>query len=190
MGLVHGLLFKNLLSDIYGSRVASVVVLPLSLAFAVASELGAIAGWYWAIFVGFIATLAGGTSAQVSGSTGTMIVVLLTTILVDTIIAMAVGIVSTSLFFMKRMADFELANLHIITHPSANTPLLPEEATILEQANGKILLIHVDGPMSFGLAKDMVRRLESVLGFNTFSSVVLDLFVKGASHRCHRCLGC
>ncbi len=106
MGLVHGLLFKNLLSDIYGSRVASVVVLPLSLAFAVASELGAIAGWYWAIFVGFIGTLAGGTSAQVSGSTGPMIVVLLTTILVDTIIAIAVGIVSTSLFFMKRMAEF------------------------------------------------------------------------------------
>ena len=46
MGLVHGLLFKNLLSDIYGSRVASVVVLALSLAFPVASELGAIAGWY------------------------------------------------------------------------------------------------------------------------------------------------
>ena len=33
MGLVHGLLFKNLLSDIYGSRVASVVVLPLSWAY-------------------------------------------------------------------------------------------------------------------------------------------------------------
>ncbi len=91
---------------------------------------------------------------------------------------------------MKRMAEFQLANLHIITHPSANTPLLPEEATILAQANGKILFLHVDGPMSFGSAKNMVRRLESVLGFNTFSSVVLNLFVKGASHRCHRCLGC
>ena len=71
--------------------------------------------------------------------------------------------------------DLELANLHFITNPSASTPLLPEEATILEQAGGRILLIHVNGPMSFGSAKNMVRRLEAVPGFNTFTSVVLDL---------------
>ncbi|MFZ1745462.1 MAG: sodium-independent anion transporter [Nitrospirales bacterium] len=74
------------------------------------------------------------------------------------------------------MADLELANLHIVTNPTPSTPLLPEEATILEQAKGKIPLIHVDGPMSFGSAKTMVRRLETVPGFNMFSSVVLDLF--------------
>ncbi len=104
-----------------------------------------------------------------------MTVVLLTTVLVDLITAVAVGMVFASLFFVKRMADLELANLHIVTNPTPSTPLLPEEATILEQANGKILLIHVDGPMSFGSAKTMVRRLETVPGFNTFSSVVLDL---------------
>lgn len=104
-----------------------------------------------------------------------MTIVLLTTVLVDLISAVAVGMVLASLFFVKRMADLELANLHIITHPSSSTPLLPEEAAILEQTNGKILLIHVDGPMSFGSAKNMVRRLEAVPGFNTFVSVVLDL---------------
>lgn len=104
-----------------------------------------------------------------------MTVVLLTTVLVDLITAVAVGIVLASLFFVKRMADLELANLHFITHPSMSAPLKPEEATILEQANGRILLIHVDGPMSFGSAKNMVRRLEAVPGFNTFTSVVLDL---------------
>ena len=104
-----------------------------------------------------------------------MTVVLLTTVLVDLISAVGVGLVLASLFFVKRMADLELANLHLITDSSADTPLLPEEASILEQANGGILLIHVDGPMSFGSAKNMVRRLESVKGFNTFTSVVLDL---------------
>ena len=104
-----------------------------------------------------------------------MTVVLLTTVLVDLITAVAVGMVFASLFFVKRMADLELANLHFITNPSASTPLLPEEATILEQAGGRILLIHVNGPMSFGSAKNMVRRLEAVPGFNTFTSVVLDL---------------
>jgi SulP family sulfate permease len=104
-----------------------------------------------------------------------MTVVLFTTVLVDLITAVAVGMVLASLFFVKRMADLELANLHIITNPSTSAPLLPEEATILEQAGGRILLIHVAGPMSFGSAKYMVRRLEAVPGFNTFTSVVLDL---------------
>jgi SulP family sulfate permease len=104
-----------------------------------------------------------------------MTVVLFTTVLVDLITAVAVGMVLASLFFVKRMADLELANLHIITNPSTSAPLLPEEATIFEQAGGRILLIHVAGPMSFGSAKYMVRRLEAVPGFNTFTSVVLDL---------------
>ncbi|WP_342347062.1 SulP family inorganic anion transporter [uncultured Nitrospira sp.] len=104
-----------------------------------------------------------------------MTVVLLTTVLVDLITAVAVGMIFASLFFVKRMADLELANLHIVTKHTPSTPLLLEEAMILEQANDKILLIHVDGPMSFGSAKNMVRRLETVPGFNTFSSVVLDL---------------
>ncbi len=104
-----------------------------------------------------------------------MTVVLLTTVLVDLITAVALGMILASLFFVKRMADLELANLHIVTNPRPSTPLLPEEARILEQANGKILLIHVDGPMSFGSAKNMVRRLESIPGYNAFSSVVLDL---------------
>jgi anti-anti-sigma regulatory factor len=40
---------------------------------------------------------------------------------------------------------------------------------------GKIILIHIDGPRSFGSAKDMVRRLEGVAGWSSFRVVVLDL---------------
>ncbi len=104
-----------------------------------------------------------------------MAVVLLTTVFLDLITAVMVGIVLASLFFVKRMADVELANLHFIKDSSASAPLLPEEAALLDRAHGSILLIYVDGPMSFGSAKNMVRRLDSVKGFNTFSSVVLDL---------------
>ncbi len=45
----------------------------------------------------------------------------------------------------------------------------------MERNVGKIVLIHVDGPMSFGSAKNMVRRLETVPGLQTFTSCVLDL---------------
>ncbi len=104
-----------------------------------------------------------------------MAVVLLMTVLIDLITAVGVGLVLASLLFVKRMADLELANLRLITAPSKHISLDQEETAILERNLGKIVLIHVDGPMSFGSAKNMVRRLENVQGFNNFSSVVLDL---------------
>jgi SulP family sulfate permease len=104
-----------------------------------------------------------------------MAVVLLITVLIDLIAAVGIGLVLASLLFVKRMADLELANLRLVTAPSKHISLNHEEIAILERNRGKIVLIHVDGPMSFGSAKNMVRRLENVKGFNNFSSVVLDL---------------
>ncbi|MDR4482535.1 MAG: SulP family inorganic anion transporter [Nitrospirales bacterium] len=102
-------------------------------------------------------------------------VVLVITVLVDLITAVGVGIVLASLLFVKRMADLELANLRVISEPTQEIPFHPEEKSILERNNGRIVLIHVNGPMSFGSAKTMVRRLESINGFNNFTHVVLDL---------------
>lgn len=104
-----------------------------------------------------------------------MVLVLLITVLVDLISAVGVGVVVASLLFVKRMADLELGNFRVITSPHEEHPLTDEEAAVLARNNGKIVLIHVDGPMSFGSAKNMVQRLDSTPEFSTFSSVVLDL---------------
>ena len=104
-----------------------------------------------------------------------MSIVLLMTVLVDLITAVGVGMVLASLFFVKRMANLELANLKVITAPTEETQLSDEEAAILSRNNGRIVLIHINGPMGFGSAKDMVRRLESVRQFANFKCVVLDL---------------
>ncbi len=66
---------KYLLNDIYGGVTAAIVALPLALAFGVQSGMGAIAGLYGAIALGFFAALFGGTSTQISGPTGPMTVV-------------------------------------------------------------------------------------------------------------------
>ena len=50
------------------------VGLPVALAFGVASGLGALAGIYGAIAVGFFAAVFGGTKSQISGPTGPMAV--------------------------------------------------------------------------------------------------------------------
>jgi sulfate permease, SulP family len=69
-------LTSNLRGDIFGGITAAVVALPLALAFGVTSGIGAIAGLYGAIAVGFFAAVFGGTRAQVSGPTGPMTVVM------------------------------------------------------------------------------------------------------------------
>lgn len=66
---------SNLRGDVYGGLTAGVVALPLALAFGEASGAGPIAGLWGAIFVGFFASLFGGTGSQVSGPTGPMVVV-------------------------------------------------------------------------------------------------------------------
>ena len=65
---------ENLKGDVFGGVTAAVVGLPVALAFGVASGLGAIAGIYGAIAVGFFAAVFGGTKSQISGPTGPMAV--------------------------------------------------------------------------------------------------------------------
>lgn len=67
---------SNIKGDIFGGITASVVALPLALAFGVLSGAGAVAGLYGAIFTGIIASIFGGCRAQVTGPTGGMTVVL------------------------------------------------------------------------------------------------------------------
>ena len=66
--------FQSLRGDIFGGVTAAVVGLPVALAFGVASGLGALAGIYGAIAVGFFAAVFGGTRSQISGPTGPMAV--------------------------------------------------------------------------------------------------------------------
>lgn len=65
-------LFTNLKGDIFGGITAGIVALPLALAFGVQSGLGPDAGLYGAIFIGFFASLFGGTNTQISGPTAPM----------------------------------------------------------------------------------------------------------------------
>ena len=65
-------MFKNIKGDVLGGLTAGVAALPLALAFGVQSGMGAIAGLYGAIFIGFFASLFGGTNTQISGPTAPM----------------------------------------------------------------------------------------------------------------------
>ena len=68
--------FTTFRGDFFGALTATVVALPTALAFGVASGLGAAAGLYSAIAVGFFAAVFGGTRSQISGPTAPMAVVM------------------------------------------------------------------------------------------------------------------
>ena len=65
---------NDLRGDVFGGLTSAVVGLPVALAFGVVSGLGALAGMYGAIAVGFFAAVFGGTRSQISGPTGPMAV--------------------------------------------------------------------------------------------------------------------
>jgi SulP family sulfate permease len=65
----------NLKGNIFGGLTAGIVALPLALGFGVQSGLGASAGLYGAMTLGFLAAIFGGTNTQISGPTGPMTVI-------------------------------------------------------------------------------------------------------------------
>lgn len=104
--------------------------------------------------------------------TATMLTVFFLTVFVDLITAVAVGMIMASLVLMKRVTDLQLASITAITDPHEESPLTDVERALLAAGGGRILLYHLGGPMSFGAAKDMVRRLAA---FDEYDALVLDL---------------
>lgn len=105
-------------------------------------------------------------------ATGLMYMVLLLTVFVDLIIAVVVGVFLANLFTLKRLSDLQAEQVKAITTPNEQVYLNPEEKFILQQAEGRILLFHLGGPMSFGAAKTISRRLSIVENYDV---LILDL---------------
>ncbi len=101
-----------------------------------------------------------------------MVTVLLLTVFVDLITAVAVGVVMASLLFVKRMSDLQLASITTVTDPTEGSMLDAEENAALEAVNGDVVLEHLRGPFSFGAAKDMARLLGAA---DYYKALIIDL---------------
>jgi SulP family sulfate permease len=101
-----------------------------------------------------------------------MFVVLLLTVFVDLVTAVAVGVVLASLLFVKRMSDLQIASVRAIVEPEDDPSFTIEEVNAFERCKGRVLYVHVGGPLSFGAANEVGRRLGSAAGFDL---LVLDL---------------
>jgi len=101
-----------------------------------------------------------------------MFVVLGLTVFVDLIMAVAVGVVAASLLFVKRMSDLQLENIRASDGELAPMPMSAAEDAALEHAADQVLLYHFSGPVSFGAAKGLARR---VVPGDSHKALILDM---------------
>jgi len=101
-----------------------------------------------------------------------MFVVFGTTVFIDLITAVGIGMVMASFLFLQRMSELQIKSITAITEPDEETPLSEQEAALLKKAAGRILLYHMEGPLSFGAAKGMVRRLAK---FQQYDALLIDM---------------
>jgi len=101
-----------------------------------------------------------------------MLVVLGLTVFVDLIVAVGVGMFLASLLFVKTMADIQSESIRAITGETEDAPLSDEARAILRASGGRLLLFHLEGPMSFGIAKGMGRSFSVA---DKFEATVFDL---------------
>ena len=105
-------------------------------------------------------------------ATGLMYLVLFLTVFVDLITAVGVGVFIANLLTLKRLSDIQADEVKAVTTPNGKLRLDPEEEILLKQANGRILLFQLGGPMSFGAAKAISRQMSIVEDYDV---LILDL---------------
>ncbi len=104
--------------------------------------------------------------------TGLMYLVLFLTVFVDLITAVLVGAFIANILTIKRLTDVQNDSIQVITDSNSGKTLKVAEQEILAQATGNILLLQLGGPMSFGAAKSISRRMSLVQHYQV---LVLDL---------------
>ena len=103
---------------------------------------------------------------------GLMYLVLGLTVFVDLITAVAVGVFVANLLTIQTLTAIQVQDMRAVTHGDNETWLAPEERALLKAAKGRILMFHLSGPMSFGAAKSISRRLAIV---ENYEILILDL---------------
>jgi SulP family sulfate permease len=78
-----------------------------------------------------------------------------------------------SMLFIAEMADLQSQSIRAITdHSSGEGILSAAEAALFRELQGRVLLLHLSGPMSFGAANEMTRRMSLA---RTFDVLVVDM---------------
>ncbi len=94
------------------------------------------------------------------------------TVFVDLIVAVGVGVFVANILTIERLSNHRADKVKAVTYDDEEIELNVEEKQLLEQADGRVLLFYLSGPMIFGVAKAISREHNLI---NDYQALVLDL---------------
>lgn len=105
-----------------------------------------------------------------------MIAVLLLTVFVDLIMAVAIGVIIKSLITARRLATHQIEDVLFMSaggKGGRRQALNEREEALLDKAGDALLLLRFTGPLSFGTARDLASRLHTA--YQDYRALVIDL---------------
>ncbi len=127
-----------------------------------------------------------------------MLLVLGMTVFVDLITAVLVGVFLSNLVTVERLTNIQLDNIHLTNGANATENGRPAEERWLESQQGDVLLLRLNGPLSFAVGRGLRRRLAGQLSHRlmiidlsnahlvgTSTAMILDelIHTEAANHR-------
>ncbi|MFN3926139.1 MAG: SulP family inorganic anion transporter [Pseudanabaenaceae cyanobacterium] len=91
--------------------------------------------------------------------------VMLLTVFVDLIVAVGVGVFIANILTIEHLSQLHSENIKTVTDTDdsdESVPMTPEEKRLLDQANGRVVLFYLSGPMIFGVAKAIAREHRAI----------------------------
>ncbi|TYT72878.1 SulP family inorganic anion transporter [Microcystis aeruginosa] len=106
---------------------------------------------------------------------GTLIMygVLLLTVFVDLIVAVGVGVFIANILTIDRLSELQAQEVKTITDNDDEILLSPEEKRLLNQANGRIILFYLSGPMIFGVSKAIAREHTAMKEADVLTAILI-----------------
>ena len=101
-----------------------------------------------------------------------MYLVIILTVLVDLIVAVGVGVFIANILTIERMSLLQSKSVKTISDADDTILLNANEKRWLDEANDRVLLFHLSGPMIFGVAKAISREHNAI---KDCDAVVFDL---------------
>ncbi len=98
--------------------------------------------------------------------------VIILTVLVDLITAVGIGVFVANILTIDKMSALQSESVKTITDADDAIRLNPEEKRWLNEANGRVLLFQLSGPMIFGVAKAINREHNAIRDCDT---IIFDL---------------
>ena len=98
--------------------------------------------------------------------------VMLLTVFYDLITAVGLGVFVANILTIEKLANVQADRVKAIDHPEDDRLATQEAKHLMKEANGRILLLDLAGPMSFGASKAITQR-QNIL--DNYKMLVIDL---------------